>query len=735
MLCLPLFVSARHIIGGDISYVCLGDGNYQFTMKIYRDCSNPFGDNFDFNAPVTIFRGNTEPYTQVQHIYAPLQQPITNVPPDLSNPCLILPPNVCVEQGVYIFNLSLPVIDESYHIVYQRCCRNNTITNILNPGASGATYAIELTPDAQSLCNNSPVFNAFPPVVICSGEELNFDHSATDADGDQLVYELCSPLLGAGVVGFMEPGDPTSCDGFRPDPACPPPFDNVNFQVPNYSPLEPMGGDPVVSIDPVTGIISGVPTTLGQFVVGICVYEYRNGELLSVTRRDFQFNVANCEPTVFARVDADDMMSDETFVIHACENPITLVNQSVQQQFIDEYIWEFDIDGVTHDFHSWNLPIEFPHEGLFEGRLILNPGTDCGDTATVHVHVFPGLEADFEFDYDTCIAGPVIFTNTTTNAGAQGIESWEWSFGDNHGSEARNPIHEYFDPGHFPVNLRVTDDNGCVDQITKTVDYQPVPALIIIAPSSFDGCSPADIFFDNLSYPIDDTYQINWDFGDGTGSPEISPSHVFEETGKYSIEVEITSPIGCTVDTFFHELIEVRPSPIAAFNASPEELTQFNSTVQFEDQSEGGAGWFWQFGDDFSTSVQHPEYTFRDTGLQEVQLIVTNAYGCQDTVVQYLDVKPEIRYHIPNAFTPNGDGQNDVFRGKGILEGIRAYQMSIWNRWGELIFSSNNPTQGWDGNSGKDGRSVPAGVYVYFVEMIGPRGERFEYQGFATLIR
>ena len=135
-------LKATHIIGGDITYVCEGSGKYQFTMKIYRDCA---GGGAPFDAPggqisatVTIYKGSSTVPFDVISLGSP---DITQVLPNLSNPCLIAPPNVCVEEGVYVFDLDLPVSNESYYIIYQRCCRNNSITNIVAPGESGATYS------------------------------------------------------------------------------------------------------------------------------------------------------------------------------------------------------------------------------------------------------------------------------------------------------------------------------------------------------------------------------------------------------------------------------------------------------------------------------------------------------------------------------------------------------------------------------------------------------------------
>ncbi|HHJ50807.1 MAG TPA: hypothetical protein ENJ88_07915, partial [Phaeodactylibacter sp.] len=188
LLSLSTNLHAAHIIGGEINYECLGDDNYRFYMTIYRDCAGG-GAPFDgvigapFNATITIYQGDNEiPFTTIN----PGAPTITSIPPDLSNPCLIAPPGVCVEEGVYTFTANLPYTGDSYHIVYQRCCRNNTISNIINPGNTGATYYMELTPKAQQVCNNSPIFNTFPPIVICKGEPIDFYFSATDPDGDEL---------------------------------------------------------------------------------------------------------------------------------------------------------------------------------------------------------------------------------------------------------------------------------------------------------------------------------------------------------------------------------------------------------------------------------------------------------------------------------------------------------------------------------------------------------------------
>lgn len=734
---------AAHIIGGEITYECLGNNQYEFTMKIYRDCQSD-GALFDSQpgantvATITIYKDeSTIPHIPSFALAAPI---ITMIPPDISNPCLIIPNDVCVQEGIYTFTLTLPNDPKGYHIVYQRCCRNSSITNILEPESTGATYTIEIPPAAQQTSagcvNDSPTFNNFPPIIICANEPIDFDHSATDPDGDQLVYKFCSPKKGGGTFGINPLEDASAPNGVAPDPDSPPPFENVNFIAPTYGPLKPMAGDPQVTINSATGLITGVPTTLGQFVVGVCVEEYRNGQLLGVVRRDFQFNVESCEPTVFAQIQSDETVGNSDFIINSCgNNVITFVNQSFDEQFINSYDWSFDLNnGDTATFTTENATVSFPDLGTYEGQLILNLGSQCDDTANIFVNIYPEIQADFSFAYDTCVAGPVSFTNNSFS-GTGNITDNFWEFGDGNTSNQVNPNYLYNAPGTIPVNLTVEDVNGCVDDTTQIVNWFPVPPILIIEPSIFIGCAPQDVFFNNLSTPIDDTYDIQWTFGDGGTSTEISPSYTYENPGVYDVSISVTSPIGCMISDFFPNWITVFESPTAAFTFSPNQPTNFLPDVDFTDQSIDAAQWFWDFNGQGNSIDQNPMFTFPDTGLQEVTLIVTHETGCQDTTIQIIDIAPKVAYFLPNAFTPNSDAVNDLFYGKGFFLGMQNFNLTIWNRWGELVFETTDPDEGWNGRKNNEGRNSPQGVYVVVVTYTGPRGENIELKGFATLIR
>jgi len=314
---------------------------------------------------------------------------------------------------------------ESYVIVYQRCCRNATIVNINDPLVTGSSFVAKILPAAQANCNSSPVFNQFPPTIICNNEPLSFDHSATDSDGDSLVYSFCNVLVGGGIQGDVNlapTGDDEACDGVKPTPACPNIDESVNYITPTYSAAAPMGGNPVVTIDPNTGLITGTPNTIGQFVVGVCVEEYRNGQLLGTIQRDFQFNVLPCEKKVTAQIesdrteferDADGQIIAKNFISTFCSTgAVDFVNQSFDRNEIDEIVWEFSDGTVLSD--DWDASVLFPGQGDYEGKLILNPTSQvCSDSANIFVRILPELRAGFSATFDTCSISPVNFVDTS----------------------------------------------------------------------------------------------------------------------------------------------------------------------------------------------------------------------------------------------------------------------------------------------------------------------------------
>ncbi len=741
------FVRGAHIVGGDISYECIGidtsvvNGDTTLTTRVRITCTvyrDLFGNGapFDTDATFGVYSGgglNWDPY-----FFPPPQNFFDREEVEIEdNPCVQIPSDVGVEKAVYSFTVDLEVTGENYLVSYQRCCRNGSIGNLINPGDTGAAFQVEITHESLLLCNNSPVFNNFPPIFICANNDIDFDHSAFDVEGDQIVYSFCAPKTAGGTDGSQGPGsgDPESCTGVTPNPSnCLPPFDPVSFRPPS-SPTQPLIGDPAVVIDPVTGLISGSPTLTGQYVVGVCVQEFRDGILLSETRRDFQFNVVTCTPLVFAELEAEVDDMGQEFLIASCgETTLDIKNNSFQEEFIQNYEWIFDINGDTSIYTTRDVSITFPGIGEYLGTMILNKGTECADTADIRVDIFPSINANFEFEYDTCIAGPVAFTDLSAT-GAMELTNWEWDFSSEGSSGLTNPSHFFDVPGDKEVKLIVTDNNECTDEFVQQIPYFPVPPLVIVQPSKFIACAPGEIFFSNLSEPVNDDYEIIWDFGDGTIKNELSPVHIYEEPGVYSVDLSITSPIGCVTEKTYTNWISVEEKPTADFSFSPENPDIFNREVQFTDLSIDSEAQQWNFDGDFVTLEKNPTYFFPDSGMYEIRLIAFHETGCPDTIIKTIDVEPLVDYFLPNAFTPNGDGENDEFIGKGFVNGLKDFSILIWNRWGEMIFQSTDPYNGWNGRYQNNGDAAPQGVYVWELRYQGPRGELSSQKGHVTLLR
>ncbi len=731
---------SRHIIGGEIYYTCLGVQNgsmeIKATMKIYRDCGALDAAGFDNPAIIGIYTIN--PANQYS-FYVRESWPLISMKTLTSyNPCVVTPPNICVEEGIYEKTFKLPLSNNSYFMAYQRCCRNQSITNIITPGDFGAAYTLLITPEAQRSCDNSPRFNNFPPILICNNKPLLFDHSVNDIEGDSVVYEFCSPYHAGGKRGSNElPGAPDACDGVTPNPSfCLPPFGSVIFKAPFYSFQRPMGGNPIITIDSQTGLISGTPINLGQFVVGVCVKEFRNGNLLTITQRDFQFNVIECQKNLSAGIISDSIQAGDQYIVNACgDKTVVLKNTSTLESNIRTYDWIFDINGTQQQYKTKDLSLTLPDLGTYTGYLYLNLGDkDCSDTAQITINVFPGITADFLYQYDTCISGPTSFTDLST-ASLSNIIQWEYEMEPGKKINTKNPIYEFLTPGPKSVNLKITDNNGCTSLIQKQFNYYPVPALLILNPSSFDGCQPLEVYFDNLSHPIDSNYMINWDFGDGTNSKSISPRHTYINPGNYSVKVDITSPIGCKTAASFNNWITARESPVAGFDFNPKKLSNLVNKIDISDQSKNSERIYYTINDKITLNDRNPKFVFADTGVHKITQIVSRLNGCVDTLIQYLDIEPIVTYYLPNAFTPNSNGPNETFFGVGKGEFMTDFEMSIWDRWGSLIYKTEDPLKGWNGRYNNDGEALPPGVYIYQVSYSAPRSKKVKLKGYATLIR
>ena len=267
---------ASHIVGGDISVQYLSPNTYQVTFTFFRDCGSTTGYES------TVYLGVYDKVTNARQQVITLSSP-SIITLTLGDACYV--PNLCIQKAVYIGTVSIPNNPNGYYISWLRCCRNNVITNIVNPGNEGYVFYTEIANPA--IINSSPVFNSVPNGYICKNYLNLANFSATDADGDVLVYSFSTPLS----------CNPTGqCSSINPAPSgsavnLPGPHGGITWQA-GYSLASPMG-DPAMSISS-GGVISITPPNLGVFVISVKVSEYRGGVKIGEIQRDFQYEVMNC---------------------------------------------------------------------------------------------------------------------------------------------------------------------------------------------------------------------------------------------------------------------------------------------------------------------------------------------------------------------------------------------------------------------------------------------------------
>ncbi len=729
----PHDLAAEHIVGGEITYECLGplesDPNrirYVLTMRVYRDCQGT-GTGFDstegsqFTADLTIYRGtSTNPIGTLFPEFVTAERDTINLDP--GNVCVAVPENVCVEVGVYRDTFLLDLSMEPYYIAYQRCCRNATIANIISPSETGATFSVEISPEAQQACNSTPQFNAAPPFVICAGQDLTFDHSASDAEGDSLVYAICTPFQGG------------SLSEIAPRTETPPPYEPVVYNEPAFTPDQPLGAMANFRIDSETGLITGLPLQAGQFVLGICVSEYRNGELLSIVQRDLQFNVTNCTDGITADIGGDSTLNGLTYLNSCGATQITFDNQSMDESIIRTVQWDFPDGGLPSSSAEWEPTIAFPDFGSFSGQLIVNPGEVCSDTAEVFIRISPPLRAEFENVDDPCLEGPRSFNNLS-DYDPSALESLEWDFGDGTLIADPQPQHTYEQARSYTVRLWINDTLACSDAFTQTIEYFPLPQGLAISGMLSDSCAPQALTFETQGAPLPDEYQYRWDFGDGNTGQGLNPIHTFTSAGIFTPTLEIITGGSCTASATLSDPLQLDLRPSANFTFDPANPTQLDPMVTFTDQSSGADAIEWDFGPLGVYETAVVEIDFPDTGSYEVVLRARSLNTCVDSIQQTVRVRSQVAVYIPNAFSPNNDGVNDIFRPEGSVALLRNYKLSIWSRWGDLLFESEDPSTGWDGEMPNDLDEAPQGVYVYFIQFTNGDGEEVIEKGMVNLLR
>lgn len=711
MLMAVTAIKATHIVGGEVFYDCLGGSNYRITVKVYRDCgpNNINGTPFDAELPLTIYNAAN---VLVDVIEIPLA-PATSIPTISTNPCLT-PPEQCIEVAVYVTTVNLPPIPGGYTLVYQRCCRNASIQNLADPSANGGTYFIKIPGPEVVTCNSSPRFSNLPPLVICANDFFSFNHSATDPDGDVLEYSFYTPYEGGST------GSPA------PNPCEPPPYVPLVWAA-GYSETNQIHGTPNLTINSTTGQLTCNPSTLGIYVYAVKVREYRGGVLLSEALREFQINVVNCEVFVLSGIQPQ---FDPNTSIPLCSGlTATFTNTSVSAF---SYLWNFGDETTLADTSNLTTPTyTFPDTGTYMVTLIANPYTPCSDTIQEPFKIFYPLDVIYPRPVAQCVTTNSFDILATGHFDANAVVTWD-APGAVVPALTGNPVNNitYPDSGLYPVTVTVKEF-GCTESYTDTLFVYPMPVIGFSYPQQL-ACQPYTILFSDTSLSWSPVSYL-WNFGDGHSSTEPNPTHTYLDTGLYDLTLTIEIDTICiTTQTLrVEDAIHVFPTPHAQMYVTPHIQSILTPTIEVQDIAQGHIEQIIYFDDGDSTLLPSATHYYQDTGWYNITQWVINEHGCTDTAVQPIYMSPVTSLFVPNSFTPNGDGLNEIWL--PVVRDVRRYELLIFNRWGEVIFSTTDPLQGWDGKI--NSKKMETEVYVYKIKFMDQQYIEHEKVGHFSLLK
>ncbi len=459
---------AEHIKGGFFTYQYLGPGSgtnlkYKITLTVYMVC-NPSPGQLSDTINFSIYNGVSST------LYRDAEVRITkkyNLDKNYDEICITGDQRGCYYTIVIyeLASIELPAQAEGYTVSYQRCCRIANMDNIYNSGQVGNTYSIKIpgtnsaVPNANK--NSSPNFSVNDTAVICENSYFSTSLAATDPDGDSLSYSLCGAYGG----GTTDNPAPITADPPGTYPLAP-------YSSP-YSGASPLGSK--VSIDPQTGILSGIAPPIkstGEYVVTVCVSEFRGGLLIGITRKELHIRVKSCTP-LKAVLNPKSVTCDGFNVTFF--NDVT--NQSGTQ-----YRWSFGDPGSGADNSSTlDRPTHtFSDTGVYSIKLHVSLAGLCADSTTATIKVYPGFFPDFAALPPFCKGVPVTFQDQTV-AKYGNVNSWRWDFGDGAStsdtSRLKTPTYTYNTAGNYTITLLSASSFGCSDTISKQITVKETPTL------------------------------------------------------------------------------------------------------------------------------------------------------------------------------------------------------------------------------------------------------------------
>lgn len=587
-----------HVVGGELMYEHVSLDTYIVRLILFIDCQNgnPQAIAEDQYACIGIFDGKDSSFLDSFFMERTPPQRINLV----SYSCIVPPSGACVDKYEYETKITLPDSNNGFILSYERCCRNKTITNLVNPESVGSTFFTRILPDSVLTDNSSPYFKNLPPNFVCVNMDLYFDHSAKDLDGDSLVYGFYTP--------YEFPGGPPNP---RPWPPSKPPYPLVPWLSP-YSLANPLGTKSTLTIDAQTGLLHMKPTIIGQFVVGIIVKEFRKGRQIGETRRDYQFNVMPCQLTVKAYFETDSIYCDKT---------VQFDNKHVGKSFL----WDFGVPGIDSDTSSEIAPsYTYPANGTYLVKLLAKDGS-CVDTFNKAITILDKNGYRFAMK-DTTFCGPAVLK---LKLGEKPSKLFTYSWSPAEGLDSPNIANPT-----ATINRTTT---FLVKKIYKNCVYRDSFTVHVLSPSG-----------DHFALP--DTQLC---YGQSVNIGEIDSSGEFTYSWSPSTwldRADIPNPLShplqdvtyvvtkTSKNCFFQDTVRIEVNRAEAHFKTDSFFCR--SDVDFTSNSIG-SHFFWDFGvkdtDDDTSNEASPRFIFPKVGLYTVTHVAIDGH-CTDTVRQTIKI-------------------------------------------------------------------------------------------------
>ena len=401
-----------------------------------------------------------------------------------------------------------------------------------------------------------------------------------------------------------------------------------------------------------------------------------------------------------------------------CENISIPFNSTstISSGTIASYLWRF---GDNNTANTPNTSHTYLDPGNLMTTLLVMSDSGCVDSIDVPIEIYPEPVAHFTLA-NSCFYAD--FTNTSVIANNGNIVTTNWDFGDANTETDYDVDHFYTADGDYTVTLQVISDYGCVNQHDSTITiFNNFDASFTILNHLV--CADDPVKFNNTSTEVfGQEIDYLWETSDGQTSTRENPVFTFTNNSDDPIPVEVSLLIstssGCIDSAFQTPILSIIPTPNADFYFTPSEPTISNSEVQFTNLSVRADSYDWNFGDDNYSTELNPVHVYADYA--KGYTVTLTAYNnsdkiCFDRESKILIIEDEILFFIPNTFTPDGSGFNDVFLPQ-FVSGVDIYnfRLQIFNRWGEIVFESRNPSVGWDGQYA--GGLIKQDVYLWQID-------------------